>query len=157
MKKFVIGLVLVMSVFIVGAIYIYQQSHAPYASAKQETVAFITERTDLTEAEAFYWYNGEESYFTVQGLTESGDEMIYIVKQDGGQILSLAVKDTISKAEAIKQAKDSRSPAKILDATIGIMDGTPIWEVSYRNENDRLGYYVIDLQTGEWIRTIDNI
>ncbi|GAA0353994.1 DUF5590 domain-containing protein [Alkalibacterium iburiense] len=157
MKKFIIGLVVLMSVLIVGSIYIYQQAHAPYASAKEESIAYVTDRTDLTQPDEFYWYNGSETYFTVKGLTSNNEEMIYIVRQNGGNILSIPAEETLSKEEAIQQVKSQKNPEKILNATIGMIDGRPIWEISYRNENRRLGYYIIDLKTGEWMRTIDNI
>lgn len=157
MKKFIIGLAVLMGVFIVGSIFVYQQSQAPYASAREESIAYVRERTDLTQPEEFYWYNGSETYFTVIGLTSDDEDMIYIVRQNGGRIQSIPVSETVTKEEAIQQTRSNRSPDKILNATIGMFDDTPIWEISYRNENGRLGYYLIDLKTGEWLRTIDNI
>ena len=157
MKKIIIGLVVLMSVLIVGFIYIYQQSQAPYASAREESIAYVTNRTDLTQPDEFYWYNGSETYFTVHGLTSNDEEMIYIVRQNGGHILSIPAEETVTKEQAIQQARSNRSPDKILNAIIGMIDEIPVWEISYRNENGRLGYYIIDLKTGEWLRTIDNI
>ena len=157
MKKFVIGLVLLLSAVIVGAIYVYQQSHNPYDRVESETIAFVSERTDLNQAEDFYWYNGTETYLTVQGFTEDNEEKIYIVRQNGGNITEFAAEDTVSRQEAIQLTRQAREPDAILNARIGMVNDTPVWEISYRNQNERLGYYIIHLETGEWLRTIDNI
>ncbi|GEK90617.1 cell wall elongation regulator TseB-like domain-containing protein [Alkalibacterium kapii] len=157
MKKVIIGLVLTLSVIIVGAIYVYQTAHAPYAQAEQETITFLKERTDLNDVKDFYWYNGEKTTFTVRGSNESDEEKYYIVKPDGGTVITLDVAETLSEQNARKMATDATDLKRILDAKIGLMEDTPVWEVTYKNENDRLGYYIIDLKTGEWMRSVDNI
>ncbi len=157
MKKFVIGLVLLLSAVIVGAIYVYQQSRNPYDRVEAETIAFVSERTDLNQAEDFYWYNGTETYLTVRGFNENNEEKLYIVRQNGGSIIELAANETVSRQEAIQLTRQAREPDAILNARIGVINDIPVWEVSYRNQNERLGYYIIDLKTGEWLRTIDNI
>ncbi|PRY83244.1 DUF5590 domain-containing protein [Alkalibacterium olivapovliticus] len=157
MKKVIIGLVILMSALIVGSTVLYQRSSQPYARARADTIAYVAERTSLSEVEEFYWYNGTETYLTITGQNEDGENRLYIVQQSGGQITSLSAENALSEQEAIRMTREAREPAKILNARIGMIDDRPIWEVSYRNENDRLGYYVIDLRTGEWIQTIDNI
>ena len=157
MKKVIIALVLILSVFIVGGIYIYQSANAPYAQAEQETVAFLKERTDLKDVDEFYWYNSEATIFTVKGSNESAEEKYYLVKPDGGTVIMFDAADMVTEQEARRKTNEARSPKRILNAKIGLMEETPIWEVTYKNEHDRLGYYIIDLKTGEWIRSVDNI
>ncbi|EXJ22425.1 hypothetical protein ADIAL_2011 [Alkalibacterium sp. AK22] len=157
MKKVLISLIIVMSVILAGGSFLLYRSIQPHSRARRDTIAFVSERTSLQEAQDFFWYNGEETFLTVTGINEEGVERIYIVQQDGGQILSLSKENTLSKEQAIQMTKESRQPDRILNARIGMQDDTPIWEISYRNQNNRLGYFIIDLRTGEWIRTIDNI
>ena len=157
MKKVIIGLVIALSVFILGSLVLYQRASAPYAQARNETVTFLTERSDLAQSEDFYWYNGEETIFSVRGYSEQEEEKLYIVKQNGGEIRTYDVPGTMTEQEAIRQTRQEREPKRILNAKVGWMNDRPIWEVTYKNDNDRLGYYIIDLETGEWVRTIENI
>lgn len=157
MKKVIIGLVLTLSAVIVGAIYLYQSAHAPYAQAEDETITFLSERTDLDQVEDFYWYNGEVTTFSVRGFNEAEKEKYYIVRSEGGAISTYDASETVTEQEARRQTREAREPKRILNAKVGLMNDTPIWEVTYKNENDRLGYYIIHLETGEWLRTIDNI
>lgn len=34
---------------------------------------------------------------------------------------------------------------------------TPIWEVAYLDKNDKLNYFDINFETGEWYREIENL
>lgn len=157
MKKVIIGLVLTLSAVIVGAIYVYQSARAPYTQAEDETISFLSERTDLDQVEEFYWYNGDVTTFTVRGFNEAEEEKYYIVRSQGGAITTIDASSAVTEQEARRQTREAREPDRILNAKVGWMNDTPIWEVTYKNENERLGYYIIDLQTGEWLRTIDNI
>lgn len=157
MKKIIIGLVIIMSILIVGATFLYQQSNQSYARAKADTIDYVAERTTLSRVNDFYWYNGTETYLTITGENEDGEERLYIVQQAGGEITSLSAESGLSEQEAIQLTVEARQPSRILNARIGMIDENPVWEVTYRNDNDRLGYYVIDLRTGEWLQTIDNI
>ncbi|MER2063854.1 MAG: DUF5590 domain-containing protein [Alkalibacterium sp.] len=157
MKKVIIGLLLTLSAIIIGAIFLYQSARTPYRQAENETITFLSERTDLDRVEDFYWYNGETTIFTVRGFNEADQEKYYIVQSEGGNIMTFDASETVTEQAARRQTREAREPKRILNAKVGLMDDTPIWEVTYKNENDRLGYYIIDLQTGEWLRTIDNI
>lgn len=157
MKKFLIGLIVLMSAIIVATVVVYRRSVAPHNQAKEEATAIANREANITTVEDFYWYNGSETYFTITGTSDEGEELIAIIHQDSGEVTTLPVEETFSESEAIHQVVNEKSPERILQARIGIEDERPIWEVSYRNENGRIGYYLMSLENGEWIRTIDNI
>lgn len=156
-KKFLIGVIIVLTSFILGVVVIYNRSVSPYNQAEEEALVIAEREAGVNNVDEFYWYNGTETYFTVTGTTENDEELIVIIRQDDGSIVTLPVNETISKNEAIRQVIDEQSPERILQARIGLEGETPVWEVSYRNENGRIGYYTLALENGEWIRTIDNI
>lgn len=113
--------------------------------------------SEIITPEEFYWYNDSETFFAVVGKTEEETELVVLINQDNGETTSIPVEETITKQQAIQRTREARQPAKILEARIGMDNNTPIWEVSYRNENGRLGYYILNLKDGEWLKTIDNI
>ena len=105
----------------------------------------------------FYWYNGTQTYFTVTGLNEENEEIVAIVAQDGGATTVLNKKDLVTEKQAIQLAKKETNAKEVLEARIGIEKDIAVWEVAYKQENGRLGYYVLSLETGEWIKGIENI
>lgn len=146
-----------MLVIIVGTVVVYRQAVTPYNQAREEASSLASRRADLVTVEDFYWYNGSETYFTVTGINNEDENIVVIIRQEGGQITTFNRDETISEIDAVNQVRQEKNPEKILGSRIGIEDDQAIWEVSYRNENGRIGYYVISLETGEWLRTIDNI
>lgn len=157
MKKFFIGLTVFLIMLIIGSIVLYRRSVAPYNNSKEEAFEYATTHSDIITPEEFYWYNDTETFFTVVGKTEEDTELVVLINQDNGDVTSIPIEETISKQSAIQKTREARQPDKILEARIGMDNNIPIWEVSYRNENGRLGYYILSLEDGEWLRTIDNI
>lgn len=146
-----------MSLLIVGTSLLLNKSLSPLKQAKNETINLAEKKAGLAEAKDFYWYNGNDTYFTVTGKAKDGQNLIIIVKQDDGSIQSIEQKGTFSKAEAINKVRELEEPARILEARIGIHNALPIWEVSFRQEDGLIGYTMLSLATGEWVRTIKNI
>lgn len=157
MKKFLTGLLVTMLVLIFAVSIILIRSLSPYNQAKAETTDVASRRADLVQADEFYWFNGNETYFTITGKNSEGTSIVVIVQQDGGEIEVLNEADTISKNRAVQLTLDRETPKKILEARIGMDIDRPIWEVSFEQENGSIGYVKFSLTSGEWIRTIKNI
>lgn len=157
MKKFLMTLLITMLLLILGVTAILTRSLSPYNQAQAETTEVATRRANLAEAEEFYWFNGDETFFTVTGTDTEGTPIIVIVQQDGGAIEVISQEDAITAYEAIEKTTDRESPQSILEARIGMYNDTPIWEVSFKQADGSLGYSIYTLTSGEWIRTIKNI
>lgn len=157
MKKFLISLLIGMLLLILGATTLVTRSLSPYKQARTETIELAEDRADLVTADEFYWFNGDETFFTITGKNSEGTPIVVIVQQDGGAVQSYNQADTISEHEAIIETYNREDPVKVLEARIGIYKEQPVWEVSFRQENDRIGYMILSLTSGEWIRTIKNI
>lgn len=157
LKKFLIATLIFLSLLIIGATTTLNKSLSPLRQAQAETIDLAERNADLVSAEEFYWYNGNETYLTVTGKNSVGEAIIVIVKQEGGAIEVLNQDETLPKSEAIKKVAELEGPLRILEARIGIHEEIPVWEISFRQENGRIGYTMFSLSTGEWIRTIKNI
>lgn len=157
LKKFLTYSLVVMLLLITSVTILVNKSLSPLKQAEAETIAIAEEKTSLTEADDFYWYNGNESYFTVTGKNTDSKEIIVIVNQENGETKEFAKNETLSKQELFEKVREREEPARILEARIGIHNDLPIWEVSFRQKDDKLAYIIFSLTTGEWVRTIKNI
>lgn len=146
-----------MLLLILAVTTVITRSLTPFNQAEAETIELASRRADLVETEDFYWYNSDETYFTITGKNSQDTDVIVIVEQDGGAIEVFEQSNTISKYQAIKQTIERENPEKVLEARIGVHAERPVWEVSFRLENGSIGYAMFSLTTGEWIRTIKNI
>lgn len=158
MKKSIISvLTLIMGIVVVLSIFIYTTSRQPLRQAKAETTAIAKENSDLITVNKFYWYNNKETYFSVSGVNKNEENLIVIVEQKGGKVLVLKPGDYITENEAKKIAYTEKKPKKMLETRIGLENGIPIWEVAYELENGRLGYYIVTVKDGKWVKDINNI
>ena len=146
-----------MSILIISVTTLLNKSLSPLKQAQAETIDLAKRKADLVEAKDFYWYNGNDTYLTLSGKNSADEEIVVIVKQEGGSIEVFKQEDILSKSEAIAQVVELEEPARILEARMGIHNDRAIWEVSFRQDDGRIGYTMFSLNTGEWIRTIKNI
>lgn len=146
-----------MSILIISVTILLNKSLSPLKQAQAETIDLAERKADLVEAKDFYWYNGNDTYLTLSGKNSADEEIVVIVKQEGGSIEVFKQEDILSKSEAIAQVFELEEPARILEARMGIHNDRAIWEVSFRQDDGRIGYTMFSLNTGEWIRTIKNI
>jgi len=156
-KKFLTTSLILMLLLIFGVTFVLTRSLSPYNQAEAEATEIANRQADLTETEDFYWFNGNETFFTVTGTDSEGTNIIVIVQQDGGNTQVYNEADTVSEQEVIDQTFAREEPSNVLEARIGIYDSNPIWEVSFEQADDSIGYAIYSLTSGEWIRTIKNI
>lgn len=157
MKKAGIASSIILLLLLVTLFSIGKTSLGPYIQAEKEAVEIAEKQAGVKSADHFYWYNGNETYFTVVGKNEKNQSKIVIIQQGNGKVTIYDAENTLSESDVYKITWRDRKPKKVLEARIGLEDGKPIWEVSYKQENGRIGYYILSLQTGEWIRSIENI
>lgn len=152
----IIVAIILLSIIILSII-LYHRSMQPYNEVKADAYQYAKENADIQEPYDFYWYNGEETYYTVVGKNSNGEDIITIIAQNGGQIRTIKVADALTKQEAVQQVVAAKEPKSINQARIGMEQNMPVWEISYKNQNNGLGYYKIHLETGEWISDVDNL
>lgn len=157
MKKFLTSVLFIILLLIFGVTIVLTRSLSPYNQAKAETAQLASQKANLSTAEDFYWFNGNETYFTITGLNSEGTPIVVIIQQDGGEMKIFNEEDTISKERAIQLTVQRETPHKVLEARIGQYNQSPIWEVSFEQENGSIGYASFSLTSGEWIRTVKNI
>lgn len=156
-KTMVIVLTVLMAAIIVFSAVLYNKAVRPLRRAESETAEIAAETAGLTQVDNFYWFNSAETSFAITGTNQEGEQLIVIVEQNGGNTTILNQADSITEQQATQLAVDAKNPEELLETRIGMEDGVPVWEVSYKNENGRLGYYVVTVADGEWVRDIENI
>ena len=105
----------------------------------------------------FYWFNTEETYYSLAGITTEGQQMYAIVSPDKKEVTVLQQDAVINEQEARSITKQAKNTDEILEARLGMIKDEPVWEVNYRTKNQRIGYYYISAKNGQWIKDIENI
>ena len=143
---------LIVTIFSVGL-----SARRPYKQARMEAFEIAKQKGNIETTDHFYWYNGEETYFSVTGKSNQNENLIVFIQQDTGNVSVFPQEGMITETNAKKIVKEDKKPKHILEARMGMLNDKPIWEISYKQENGRVGYYVLSMETGNWIRSIENI
>ncbi|MGJ8729713.1 DUF5590 domain-containing protein [Listeria aquatica] len=153
-----IPLAVVVVVFLAG-IWFLNYSEKPIKKTEAAALSRIKGSVDLKKQDQFYLYNGtKETYYVLTGENKAGKKIIvWVPKKKSGEILVKYASDGISAQKAREIVEAKKKPAKILNVTLGMEDGVPLWEVSYLDKDDQLGYYDMSFSEGKWLRQIENL
>ncbi|WP_241433083.1 DUF5590 domain-containing protein [Listeria cornellensis] len=146
-------------IVVAGFFTFFYSAQKPVRADEEKATERIAGKVDLKEQEDFYLYNGANGvYYVLTGKnSKNKDIIVWVPKSKKGTVVVKYAKDGISKDEAIAKVKQEKNPVKILNVTLGMDKGVPIWEVSYLDKDNNLNYYDLDFETGEWYRAIENL
>jgi uncharacterized protein YpmB len=156
-KNVIVGTIVLLFLMIVSSYTIFYRSQQPILQAEKEATAIAETNANIQKVQDFYWYNGSETYFTLAGIDDNNEELYVIIKKDGGETTILNTAEVITESEAKSITQADKNPERILEARLGIENEEPVWEVTYKNANDTIGYYLISAISGKWLKDIENI
>ena len=158
MKKVIWSIVIVLLIVICALVYsIYSGDHYKQ-NLKEKTITTATKMANLTETTDFYLYNGNETWYVVTGKNDDGEKVGVWVPEDKkkeSKVLSLS--EGLTEEEAIKLVKEKKKVKKVIAANLGMENGTALWEIIYKNNDDLYGYYYLNFKSGNLIRNYDNL
>ena len=158
MKSRTIGIltVLLIIIFLIAA-RIYYNTQQSFLDKKQEAIQLIKDTVSLTKVDKFYWFNTQETYYSLAGTDENGEAVYVIVSPDTKQITTLKQSQVVNEQDARSITVQDKNPKEVLEARLGMLNNEPVWEISYKMQNNALGYYYIAAKTGQWVKDVENI
>ncbi|ALQ18044.1 peptidase [Listeria monocytogenes] len=152
----ILGIIIV---FVVAAFLYIRYAEKPVTNAETEALDRISGQVDLKTTDQFYLYNGpKEVYYVLTGKNSKNQNIIvWVPKKKSDKVYVKFASDGITKQQARDKVTKEKNPKKILHVNLGMEKETPIWEVAYLDKNDKLNYFDINFETGEWYREIENL
>lgn len=118
------------------------QALSPRLSAEQQLTELATNYAKLSQVNSFAMFNGEETYYSIKGTDDLGQEILVLLKagEDKPRLVNLA--QTLPEAEIQRLAqKAGASPERL---TFGSYQDHLVWEVKSQDQ-----YYLFDAETGD--------
>lgn len=128
-------------------------------SAEEEAIAIATNEGKLVSISDYYLYHGKEVYSVVIGKDEDGTEQVLWIPEDVSEksVIKDEYANGVSEAEITNIVKNEHQPKEIISVKLGMESDIPIWEVTYKNENDGLNYVYYLFENGEQTSFYSNI
>lgn len=156
-QKILMGVSVFLLLFISISIIFVIKAHRPIGQAKKEAVAIAKKHSSLVQADDFYWYNRDETFYTVAGRDKSGAPLLVVVPKKGETINTYKQSDGLTKDEAIAVVTEKGNAHKVTRINFGLLEDEPIWEVLTEDENGAISYYSVSFETGEIITIVKNV
>lgn len=147
--------VLVLAIILFSIVLV--RSTRPFNQARQEAEALALQYGKISEPDAFYYYNRSGEYYGVKGKSTSGEMTYALIPQDGKEITILKEKDGTSDNQAMKIALATGNVVTITKVSLGKKDDQVVWEITGKDQNKQLVYFLIQFTDGQVLSEIQNI
>jgi len=137
---------------------VFYQAEKPFAASSKVAEKAVLENNVLEKVNKTNHYHGKTSWITVYGIDKNGHEKIVFVEEQTTKILkAVSIKDGITEQKAIANVKRDDNVKKILNASLGLENDTPFWEVGYLDSEDTLNYAYLNFTDGKRLKHITKL
>lgn len=157
LNRWLLGIVTFLLIILVAGTMIFIRSNRPMQQAKREAVQMAEKYADLETVDQFYWFNREQTYFTVVGKNKSQEEIIVIIPKSGDKVRVLAQKDGLTEVQAEETVKTNDLDVTIEKANLGIYRDQTAWEITAKDDQGAIYYYLLNFNDGKIIKVIKKI
>ncbi|MFP7169380.1 DUF5590 domain-containing protein [Terribacillus sp. 7520-G] len=129
-------------------IYVYSTAQHARTDGFEASEKFALENTELENVDEVTRFNGEHVYHVVRGKQSDGTDAIAFIRKGEKDADKIIYTTDSADEEQVESSWKSACGADcdMDDVRLGLYDGSPAWEVTYRDGQDRLGYsyYTLD-------------
>ncbi len=160
MKKWItfIG-VFTLSLTICIGLFVFWQAGKPFSNQKEIAIDIALSENKLAQVSTVEVYSGSQSFVTVIGIDENGDDKAIFIPNSDQElpIEEVFLKDGITEEQALQVVKDEFTVKQILHTKLGWEDKNAVWEITFLSENDKLNYVYVMFKNGKWWKRILNL
>lgn len=137
---------------------VFYQAEKPFAESSKIAEEAVLKNNVLKEVEKTNHYHGKTSWITVYGTDKDNHKKIVFVEEKTTKILkAVSIKDGITEQRATNNVKRDEDVKEILNASLGLENDTPFWEVSYLDNKDTLNYAYLNFSDGKRLKQITKL
>lgn len=148
------GVAAILFLVLLFSVIFYTRANRPMSQAQKEAEAIAQKYAKLSETDKFYWFTREQTYFSLLGKNDKGQEIAVIIPKSGDKVTLLSQKDGISELDARSMVKNTYPEENVQKAELGIYKDQPVWEVVTKNQTGELNYYLLTFKDGEEVSKI---
>ncbi len=154
--RFITVFLIVLTVIIV--VTVFYSANKPLTSAKEQASDQAIKSGQLVSVDSVQIYNGTQSFMTVFGVNEKGEEIAVFVDENSEKDFgTVKLEDGITSKQAVSTVKEELDVKKVLHVTLGVEEAGPVWEVAFKSDNGKLNYVYVYFESGLWWKRILNL
>lgn len=160
MKKWITFIVVfILSLTICISLFVLWQAGKPFSNEKELAKEIALRENKLAQVSSAEVYSGTQSFVTVIGIDENGDDKAVFIPNSDQEvpIEEVFLKDGITEEQALQVVQDEFQIKQILHTKLGWEETNAVWEITFLNENDKLNYVYVMFENGKWWKRILNL
>jgi len=160
MKKWIIFIsVFTLSLSLIISVFVLWKAGKPFNNEKKQAEQTAISENKLQQVTNSEVYSGTNTYITVRGKDESGNEKAVFIPADSNDldINEVFLKKGISKSQAKKAVEDEFEVKEVLHTKLGWEENNAVWEITFLNKNNKLNYVYLLFENGKWWKRILNL
>ena len=151
-RRLVTGVVVLAIAVCLTGIGLLVKAQFPYFQARHEATQMAEKYAHVDKVSHFYWYNRNQTYFTIAGQNDKGQNVYVIIPKNGASVNVYSQRAGISAQQAAQVARNNDTVRKVQAPTLGMHAGKPAWEVAYLNKQNEQCYVLLSFKTGKVIQ-----
>lgn len=156
-RKVVSTLTIILLLVLLSFSWLFWRSQTRIQQAEAEAIKLVEYDYPVKKVNKFYWTTINKAYFSLDFVSDDNVQRYAIITREGGATAYYTPEQIISETDAISIAKSDVEPHKVLHARLGMLNESPVWEITIKNGDGTLTYYYLNATNGEWVQKIENI
>ncbi|RXJ03986.1 hypothetical protein DS745_00925 [Anaerobacillus alkaliphilus] len=144
--------VLVMIFFFWQSYLFFSEAKEPIREANSEAANYVIEHIGVEEFVSVNFYHGSESYQVFEALDVNGEEIYIWVAEALDSHVVKPKSDGISFDDVSLFIKQELTPKKLISIKLGMENTIPLYEITYKDQQNRLSYYFISFKDGTYLK-----
>lgn len=145
-----LGLFIILIVFLLGySVNLYQTVRENKEEGFSDSIARVEAELVVDEIHGIHRYHGEDPYHVIEVTKDDTRHMVFINLSDD-EMLVLDTSEWVEESVILATFESTRPVQTIRGVSIGIRRTTPLIEIVYRDQNNRLSYDYFRLDDGSY-------
>lgn len=140
--------------------FVFYKAYEPASTLKENATNRVLDAGLLEEADRAEVYNGTTSLTVVFGKDSKGVSKAVFVNEKAKSDEDLNVitlEKGITAKQALSSVKQEMNVNKLIHVKLGEEDDAAVWEVAFKNEDNKLNYVYVSFLDGQWQKRILNL
>jgi uncharacterized protein YpmB len=153
MRKIISSIIIILFVVVVWQGFVfYSQINDPIRQSESEALRYLKENIDIDQIIVSDYYHGTESFHVFQIADQDGEEFIVWVPHSLDKYVVKQKNEGISIDEVKQFIERELNPKQLISIKLGMENSIPLYEIIYKDQQERLSYYFISFKTGTYLK-----
>lgn len=155
--RFLLGVLVAVIVLFFGSIFVFYKAGSTSRTHDKTMLNVAKQKTPIVQVDRYYHLNRGTNSYALAGKSNKKVSYYFVYLPKSKKAFLYEAKKGFTQTEIIDKFKKSYRNKSISSINFGWYQGNPVWEITYKNSNHKLGYVMYNFKNGIEINKVDNL